>query len=64
MERDSQLEVYFVHVWIREIHPMLWHLDRVNVEHQHVCVGGFHAILAQASRLRSQIEQERVTING
>jgi hypothetical protein len=24
MEHDSQLEVYFVHVWIREIHPMLW----------------------------------------
>ena len=24
MEHDSQLEVYFVRVWIREIHPMLW----------------------------------------
>ena len=24
MEHDSQLEVYFVHVGIREIHPMLW----------------------------------------
>ena len=24
MEHDSQLKVYRVHVWIREIHPMLW----------------------------------------
>jgi hypothetical protein len=24
MEHDSQPKVYCVHVWIREIHPMLW----------------------------------------
>jgi Plasmid pRiA4b ORF-3-like protein len=24
MEHDSQPEAYCVHVWIREIHPMLW----------------------------------------
>src|SRR5580700_11370469 len=24
MEHDSQAEAYCVHVWIREIHPMLW----------------------------------------
>ena len=24
MEHDSQSEAYFVHVWIRGIHPMLW----------------------------------------
>jgi hypothetical protein len=24
MEHDSQPEAYYVHVWIRGIHPMLW----------------------------------------
>jgi hypothetical protein len=24
MEHDSQREAYYVHVWIRGIHPMLW----------------------------------------
>jgi len=24
MEHDSQPEAYFIHVWIRGIHPMLW----------------------------------------
>src|SRR5271155_1860576 len=24
MEHDSQPEAYYIHVWIRGIHPMLW----------------------------------------
>ena len=24
MEHDSQPETYYIHVWIRGIHPMLW----------------------------------------
>jgi hypothetical protein len=32
MEHDSQPKVYCVHVWIREIHPMLWRRFLVRSE--------------------------------
>ena len=42
MEHDSQPEAYYVHVWIRGIHPMLWRRFLVRSDS---ALADLHAVL-------------------
>ena len=46
MEHDSQPEAYYVHVWIRGIHPMLWRRFLVRSDST---LADLHAVLQIAA---------------
>ena len=41
MEHDSQPEAYYIHVWIRGIHPMLWRRFLVRSDSSNIIVSDF-----------------------
>jgi hypothetical protein len=51
MEHDSQPKVYCVHVWIREIHPMLWRRFLVRSDST---LADLHVVLLHRFRIRKK----------